>query len=403
MKNEKLPITVIITSLLLGFYIDIKCINWALVYGFFNGLDRGFLPLLYSSVFILIILNVGISKYKKKIDLKNYSLFLIFYLLVFFFLTMNFIGPPKISFLHFLTLVIIGLIIPNIILVNTRLVLKSIMFYPIFSVLKLDSVFSPSSDWISAISMDASYAFITPVMAMFIYLIFFFKQETKKQKISTIILSAINLIFLFKLVQYGSRGPILSLLLVLGFLWIVRPRYENIGILINKKRLAVSFLSIIILFFFFQPIITYLSSVLESNNLYFYGLGKTINLLEHNNISNGRNLFNSISLNMFADKPFIGYGLDRFDANTGLGYPHNFVLQTLVDGGILLFIILLVPIIFNLIKKYKRCNKDEFVLMTFLFFSSVPYALLSQNMWNNSGLWLFFGTVLSSSLVFRKS
>ena len=128
-------------------------------------------------------------------------------------------------------------------------------------------------------------------------------------------------------------------------------------------------------------------------------LEKIVRLSAEGNLSNGRNNLQIIALNGFWDNFLFGNGLDRFDANTGLAYPHNFVTQILYDGGLLLFCVLLIPIFIKTFLNYKRCSYNQYVVHTFLLFSSVPYASFSQDVWENAVFWLFVGSLFSSTFV----
>ena len=128
-------------------------------------------------------------------------------------------------------------------------------------------------------------------------------------------------------------------------------------------------------------------------------LEKIVRLSAEENLSNGRNNLQIIALNGFWDNFLFGNGLDRFDANTGLAYPHNFVVQILYDGGLLLFCVLLFPIVTKTILNYKKCSYNRYVVQSFLLFSSVPYAFFSQDLWENAVFWLFVGSLFSSTFV----
>lgn len=401
-RDNKLPNSVILMSLLVAFYADIKCVNWSLTYGFIQGRESGFMSLLYPSVFFLILAVVVFYKSKIHNKFSYISVFLIAYLIFFYLITQYSIGPPRVQFVQFFAMVILGLCIPNIIRVDTRIMLKAVMSYPAFAVLRLSSIFFMANNWKDYISMDASYAFLTPIMATYIYLFFYFKPESKKQKMVTIFLSLVNFIFFLQLFKYGSRGPLLCLLLLSIFMWIVKPKVHNLGLKANSTRIMITVVSLIIVVFSIEAILSRLDSVLRLSDYNIYSFNKILRLTTMDNLSNGRDILYAETLSWISERPLFGHGFDRFDSNTGLGYPHNFILQILYDGGLIFFMILIFPIIVRLIKKYKNCSTDEYAMLSFLMFSSVPYALLSQDMWLNTGLWLFFGAVLSKSFVFSK-
>lgn len=398
-KNSTINTSFIFTSILVGLYIDIKCINWALVYGFFSGRENGFMSVLYPITILMILMIYVTTGIRKNIEKSIYNCLLAIFLVFFYALTYAFIGEPRVSISFFALFTLSGLLISNYVRVDGRILLLSIMFWPCFAITRLDKVFVMALDWVDVISMDASYAFMPPIIATIIYCSFYFKREKGFVKLFALTLTLINFVYFLRLFQYGSRGPLLSIFSTIFFLTVCKKKDGLSGILIDLKRLFLIVTIILISIFLMNALFGYLLNILDELGLQSRAIEKILRLSFEGDISNGRESLQTMAIDGFLKKIVFGNGLDRFDANTGGAYPHNFIIQILYDGGIVLFFVLLVPMIKGVVSIYKRCNSNQYVVYTLLMFSSVPYALLSLDMWENAVLWLFIGAIFSKTFV----
>ena len=393
---DKPLLFVVIQSFLFAFFADLKCLNWSFVYGGY--LNDGAMGALYPAVLLLILVCAITGKNNLTYRLSNYTIFIVVALIAFYALTITVVGPPRISVPMFAVFVICAYLIPSFIYVNSKIVIKAMMFFPFFAIFRLEQVFKFYSYWTHTISMDTSYGFLVPIVANVVYVFFYFKGEGKIGKIVTIALSIINLVYFYQILQYGSRGPILSVLLLVLFLWIFKWKRGN-GIKAQKNRLWIGIVSVVFTVIFFFPILGAIDDAFISRGIEVHFIKKTFSLGVEGNLTNGREGIASMTMKGFYESPILGHGVDRFEANTGIIYPHNFILQALYDGGILLLLILLVPVGYLAVRKLQNCSIDELSLFSALFFSSVPGALFSGNMWNLSIMWLFFGYVCSRKTV----
>ena len=87
LKNRDVALSTIIMSILVAFYIDVKCINWTVVYGFLSGSEGGLMSLLYPAVVAAIFFVYVFSNIKKNVTFSKESIFLSIYLIFFFFIT----------------------------------------------------------------------------------------------------------------------------------------------------------------------------------------------------------------------------------------------------------------------------------------------------------------------------
>ena len=390
LKNKH-PFSIILLSTLLGFFVDIKCVNLILAHGFFNGGEQGFTTMLYILVLPLIFITLLFSRYKVDYYRNLLLLSTISILLLYLFFTITFVGEPRISLFSFLGTVILGLLMPNITLVNSRVFIKSIMIIPIPGLLVLDRIFALTSLWVEGISMEASYAFMLPIIANIVYLRFYFLKESVFNKIVTFFVTLCNLVYLFEIIFWGSRGTILSILGVVVFLAVVSPNVGKWGVVINRRRLMILSISFVLLLIFFIPIVKYFVGQFDALGVQSRAFVKIMELKQEGDLSNGRSDLVRFTLNAFWESPLWGHGIDRFDANTGQLYPHNFILQTLYDGGVFLFLVLLVPFFLKVISSFRHCDNNNFSILCIFLFSSVPWAFLSEDMWEILPLWFFIG------------
>ena len=400
-KSNKLPLQVVLLSLLVALFADIKPINLIFVSGSAADLEEsGFMALLYPIVFILLVCcSIFYKRIKWHFSLQ--VIFLLVYVVVFYEYTDLFIGPPRTRLPLLVAFVLCAMIIPCMVVVDTKWLLRGLMFFPSFAIFRLDSVFSSVKDWTDAISMDTSYAFLIPIIATMLYIKFYIKEDQHTSRVIMWGLVVINAVFFSQLFLHGSRGPLLSIFLLFLFIVTVRKKEKSYGVSFSKGKMGT--ISILLLVFlssyllFFQVLIDLFSLVgVES-----HAMVKILDLGSSGDVSNGRTYLNTLTMNGIMENPIFGNGFDRYHANTNNLYPHNFVLQLLYDGGIVYFLVVLTPVVIGLIKLFKKCTYDEFVLITFLMFSSVPGALFSNNLYASSLLWMFFGCTLSKSFVYK--
>lgn len=393
-NGKIIPTRVVIMSALLAFFVDIKCVNWAYFTGFSSGEEGGVMQLLYPLIIALLVA-VSVFSGNKKREVFNFApIFISVYLIAFYFATVTLVGQPRIGFPIFFIFTIVAMLLPNIIKIDVQCFIKSIMVYPVLAILRIDRVFAMINDWSEAISMDASYSFLIPVLASFIYFFTYFKNENRKERLISVALFFVNGICFIRLFMYGSRGPLISLVLLLLCLWVTYPQKNCLGFQIHKSRLIISSIIMVAVLAFLPYVFGQLFNLFASLDVNSHAIEKFIRLQQEGDISNGRSFLNELTWAGFKTHPILGNGLDRFDANTGWLYPHNFFLQILYDGGLFLLVVLS-PIAVGFNNNLKKCSYDEYVVLLLLLFGSVPYAFVSNDLWLHPILWFLFGTLIA--------
>lgn len=398
MKKKKLSLILILHTLFVALFADIRSVNWALTHGGF--ISEGIMNLFYPLVIGLIAVTAVLLLHKSYRSHIGYAIFVVAYILVMYFFTITFLGNPSISMSMFLALTVFAFIVPLFCRVDARIFLRGIMFFPCFAITRLDSIFAMETEWQNYMNMDASYSFLVPVIATFTYLHFYFREESFKSKVITILLSLCNLVFCARIVVHGSRGVVLSIFCLLLFFFLTKINKNNKGIILLRGRIRIVVIALLLTIASYVTVFTYVYKFLENVfGVEFYAFEKIARMGAEGDFDNGRNDIIKKALSKFVEQLIFGYGVDRAAEVTGGNYPHNFVIQILFDGGIVLFFILLVPVIYHGFLYLKSCTKDELAVFCALFFSSVPGALFSQNLWMMPVLWMTFGLCFSKRFV----
>lgn len=385
---------VVINSILLAFFIDIKCINQYLI-TFRFGLES-IMSLMYISITLLIIVFGLFTKKDRKTKPSIFFVILLVYILSLYFITISANEKPFTSFAFFSVFTIVAFLIPLFLRVNPEICVKASMLLPVPAVLRVNQIFYQNMLNEKTISMGQSYAFLVPVIAAIIYLTLYFKEDNRIGKIVGIVGCSVNAVFLLQLLRYGSRGPVLSIALLVLFLFVVRfPMKDGHGISLVKSKVVLWTVSFVLLIILFSPV--FFQAVLSEYDISLKFLDKSISLAESGDVSNGRFVIFSVVYNAFLEKPFFGHGFDLFHEAGLYYYPHNFLYQILYDGGLLMLFLVAVPTILKLIRLLRTQNRDGIILLTFLFFISVPGATFSGDLWQQGNLWLFIGVILNNN------
>lgn len=397
---KSVPLSIILTTILVAFYCDIKTINAYLVPGA-DGSEGGPMAMLYLfSVVCIFVLGIFYNSSRLK-SISRQSIFLLIYLALFYIITDTLIGHPYTKILFFGVFTIVSFLIPSMTQIEPQLFLKAIMVLSVPAVVKVDEIFVYLGYYDDHISMGISYAFLTPVLASIIYLFTYFLKESVGQKIITLILVAVNAVFGYYLISFGSRGPVFAIMATIFYMLVVKHDEDRNCIILKRKLFYMVLISVVLMVFFLTPILTGLQSILESQGITLHFIDKFLINDAGGDITNGRNDLADLTIKGFLNNPIIGHGLDQFYNNTGIVYPHNFILQIMYDGGILFMLVLGIPLWKGIKNIISFCTYDEFVFISALLFTSVPGALFSGNLWANGPLWMFFGALLCKSLTYK--
>lgn len=395
-KDSKL---VILHSLLVALFMDIKCLN-RILSSSDSEEEGGFMGLLYMGIICILFITGLFNKNKRNIGL--YPKFILLYIVASYYITVSLGGKPYSELQHIAVFTICSFLLPFFATIDVKLTIKAMMIFPVIGVFKISQIFRFVTDYNEWISMGLSYSFYVPIVATVIYLVCFYRNETRRQKRIMLLVTFVDLLYLFEVFKYGSRGPIVLLLMLVFFLIYIPKNKMKKGVVVKEGWLILFVFLGLLLFFNYEIFFLSLNSLLKIIGVHSHIIDKFIQLTAANDISNGRDIIYDLTLDGILNSPIIGNGFDLFDFNTGYLYPHNFILQMLYDGGIVLCLLILFPAIKNVLAIFKECNIYEYSLLCLLIFAGAGTGLFSGNLWRISLLWLFFGFTFSKSFIANK-
>ena len=397
-SKYKVSKVVWMSSVLFGLFADVRCLNRVII-SFLPFSGEGIMSYIFIAIFLAVFFLC--AKHKKLIKPTPEVGLIVGFLLLFFLLTLLFVGMPEVSVLDFFVFTICAFVLPFLSCVDGKIMLRTMILAPVAGIFKLSQIFV-LDEIVGNIDMSITYAFLPPVVASIVYLFVYYNNDSLKCKVIILLSCVINLVYLIEMMLFGSRGPILAVFGVLLFIYLVKKDKLSNGIKTKKLPLIVGVGLFVPSIVFMESLLNVLDVFLNRFNINFRFIEKSLFLIGENNLSHYRDEITSIAWKGFCDNPILGNGLDRFLANTGISYPHNFVLQVLYDGGLVLLGVLLLPVLLGAIRKYKSCTTGEYAILTTLMFASVPGALFSGDMWRQALLWLFFGACIVSRSFFNE-
>ena len=392
-RNNTLTSSTILASIFLALFADVKTLNLIVVaaYSSFSGV---FMTAMYA-VIVIGLLIIGLFLQRRSfLKLRKSHWGICILCTLWYIMTSVFIASPSVSFQFFGIFMIAAFLIPGIIRIDVRTFLIALIVLPSIGVLYLDRIFYGEIIETGVVSMGTCYALLIPVLGNLVYLRFYYRNESIWMKIIMLFFAAINLFYLVQMAMFGSRGPILCAVLLIMSFFIIRID-DNKKIFIHKGRVSIIMMGIIYLISSFTVILQVFQDFLSTFDISLNVIDKMLRLENNGDMTNGRESISSIAWQGFLESPIWGNGMSQFFKNTGESYPHNFIIQMLYDGGIILTSLVLFPLIRTLIRKIRVISAEEFICLLLFFFASVPGALFSGDLWNADTLWMFFGFILS--------
>ena len=245
------------------------------------------------------------------------------------------------------------------------------------------------------IDMARAYALFVGVAASVIHFLFY-----KNKKSWWIYLSYLyNAYIAVKLILIGNRGIYVSfaVLVVLCQISYLNNSKKNS---INRMKWFMILLIEVIVFtvfaLFFDQIVLFLYDLLTQKAVIVPSfLIKMRRQIQAGDISNGRSEAYSELIQLFLSHP-LGNGIEATNrlSNGKYAYPHNFLLQFWIEGGIvfgtLFNYIEIKPVIYYL-RNFNKCQLIDGYFLLFLIVITVPKMLISGDIWMQPQFWLIFG------------
>ncbi len=370
-------------SLLVSLYISIPAIN-VIICALFPSLSGSLMTFLYLVIGSIIVIKSILKKQKRYISYQQIGLFVL--LLIFFTATILITPYSTIKITKFLPLTLIPYLIPVFMNIDGEKMLKYLMSIPVFGVFFINKIFNIVGYKYESVTMGISYAFLPSVIAAIVFWGNY--ASSYKRNILILAVTMVDLVYAYELIKFGSRGPVLSIFLCIGYVFIVKIKKDG-GIMIPQKRIALIIILLIIVIVNAKSIAIFFNDFLERNNIYINALDKFSRLQNKTgDVTNGRTEIWKLAFSGFVESPLWGNGLCTSQNNYGYIYPHNFILQFLYDGGLLLFIPFATCFCKGFVVWSRKCSKNQFVIGTTLMILSFPGAMLSGDLWENPKLWI---------------
>lgn len=397
-KSKTIPFSVILTTFFIAVFCDIKAINSYLVASSVTGPMA--IMYLVSAMGAVIVGLFSSQNRGRKMPVS--AVFILFWVILLYITTISFIGQPYTSLLFFIVMTLVAFTLSFVTQIDGKIFLRLSMLLTLPAITRLNDIFV-FVNYSETISMGQSYAFLFPVVATIVYLFIYFRDDTMFWKLLTIVLAIVNGVYAYYLFFFGSRGPVLSIVSIVFFLLFFRHSDQGFGVRARKGKIAAVGIVVGIAMISFVAILSFLQDVLGDFGVSLHFIDKFLNLSENGDMSNGRQLLLELSFRDIAKNPLLGMGFDQFYNNygrlLGVAYPHNFIIQILYDGGLLLLLVLVIPIWKGVKNVWKTCTIDEYAVIAALVFSSVPRALFTGDLWQSDTLWMLFGILLNKNFI----
>ncbi|WP_353101111.1 O-antigen polymerase [Myroides odoratus] len=232
--------------------------------------------------------------------------------------------------------------------------------------------------------MGISYGLLRLVLAIIAVLLLY----RKNIKQLYIIILCVTLIFYSTIYfKYSTRGALFAIIFFLFVYYFI----QGNKVIRKKIMLFIACLGAVFVVFNFEFFLSSLIGFLSVFGISIKALDKVLMLSGSGNFDNGRGALIDKALDGIYSSPLFGNGFASFERMYGDGYyVHNFFVQILYEGGIVLFI----PILFILIYGVKCIFTkylpfDERIFVLFLFCAGIIELFFSSVYWKSVFFWFF--------------
>ncbi len=206
-----------------------------------------------------------------------------------------------------------------------------------------------------AFSYSVSFSFLVSI----VYYFFYFQN---KKLITKLFFMTLFLVQVSGVVLSGGRGG--AGVAIVGLFCVLLNKFHFQRVIkIITSIIASLFIITLSLFFYFQE---YSDRVIE-------GFARIFSIVNEGGIdftqTSNRDLVYAETINLILKDPIFGVGIFGYLIKTDGGYPHNFFLEILLQGGILFLIMWSIFFLFFLIKLVKliKEEKHKYLLATFIY------------------------------------
>ena len=253
-----------------------------------------------------------------------------------------------------------------------------------------------STKYNTGIAMGLSYAMFPMLLGSLFHFVFY-RDKAKVWQYGIYIIAAFLLI---NLILKGTRGILLSVVVAIALIFLKGGAKSGT----NGVKVAIVAICSVLIAVFFYDILEWLKDFLDAFGIDAYFLEKIALLQERGDITNGRNEIYRFSFEEIMKSPFFGHGLSTIYVNSGFRiiYSHNFILQLMYDGGLLLTVPVLLIIGRAIYCAFTQEDKNESIFTLFFIVFCLPRSFVSGDIWQNGFFWLFVMHSLKFHSIKRK-
>ncbi|MBN2770552.1 MAG: O-antigen ligase family protein [Spirochaetes bacterium] len=345
-----------------------------------------------GGIFIISLSIIAIQFYSRKgISISLKSILMILYILIIFLFSFlindnNYYAID--SILKFFIFGIIPIYLSNCDF-DEILVLKLILVIGFISLPFLTT--RNYHDIASEYKMGLSYA----ILPIFFSAIILASEKYLYKIISWVVIIACVII----LIDIGSRGAVVSLFCFISVFFFSK--------LIKREFLKYASLLLFTGLFFvlienIWSVLSWLQFSLMKYDMSIYALDKTILYYGQDKLLNFRDYLWVSAIDGIKDSFLIGNGIGSFQLIHGT-YVHNIFLQSIWEGGLLLFIPVVAVFFISLMTILHNSFSEKNIFLIYLLSLSFFSLLFSSMFWMNQNLWLLIGIVLNNYSKFPNS
>jgi O-antigen ligase len=388
-RKSKFDLSVFLSSLAIAI---ILCNDYlTTVLGIYGSKSGGY----YTYVMIVAICVALVGFLLRPLLIVTRRYFIILFLIIIYYLATILFALDKtnLSYIDFIGMCVVPIVCGGLLKADYKLVLKISIFFMCISIPAFNQFFSKANVGSSydAIAMGVSYGMLPLIASGIIHFLFF----RKKTSIWMRAMYIVSFVYMINFIIMSYRGALLALVVLLLLAWF----FADFGKKTRMKNVVSVIFIIIIAGLIILKGTNFLHGLymfLDSHNIHIAFLDKTIFLSGTENVTNGRTVIWLAALREIGNSPIWGHGLTTFEYYTGYVFPHNFILQFMFDGGLLLTFPLLFALIkslFDVFRKYRFQDRPMFAFVLILMCVSIPRLMISAELWRVSTFWLLMGVI----------
>lgn len=277
---------------------------------------------------------------------------------------------------------------------DTEKVLRYGMYLSLVSCLEVNTLLADQA--ISWRFSQTNLGTIYDLLPCIILAMFHFAYYRREASVFTKLCYVYYVYVLLRMLLVIVRGALLTLIFGVVLIYLNRPQ-SNMNIIkkwSTKKKILIGagLISVLLIIINFETVITWLYNALGSVGINFGVVTKFYFYMSTGNVTDNREPYYELVRQMFMKSPICGAGVQTFYAYSadGAAYPHNYILQFLFEGGLLLA----VPLTYITIRELFRVlgaryvDKEKMIFSSCLLLLSVVPGMFSMNIWYNRTFWM---------------